>query len=76
LKELGRRQAAAFPFTPPSNFTGQPAMSVPLCMSRDGLPLGIQFAGRYGDEATLLSLAGQLEQASPWADRKPQIWGL
>jgi amidase len=75
LRELGRRQASAFPFTPPANFTGQPAMSVPLCTSSDGLPLGIQFAGRYGDEATLFRLAGQLEAACPWVDRRPQIWG-
>lgn len=73
-KELGRRQAAAFPYTPPFNFTGQPAMSVPLCMSSDGLPLGMQFAGRYADEATLLRLAAQLEEARPWAGRRPQIW--
>lgn len=73
-KEIGRRQSQAFPFTPPFNFTGQPAMSVPLCMSSEGLPLGLQFAGRYGDEATLFRLAGQLEQASPWAGRKPQVW--
>jgi amidase len=73
-KEIGRRQSQAFPFTPPFNFTGQPAMSVPLCMSSEGLPLGLQFAGRYGDETTLFRLAGQLEQASPWAGRKPQVW--
>lgn len=73
-REVGRRQAQAFPFTPPSNFTGQPAMSVPLCTSREGLPLGMQFAARFGDEATLFRLAGQLEEAAPWAERRPQIW--
>jgi amidase len=58
------------PFTALYNVTGQPAISLPLAESRDGLPIGIQFAAPYGDEATLFNLAGQLETASPWSHRK------
>ncbi len=74
-REVQRRQGRAFPFTPPFNFTGQPAMSVPLAWSNDGLPLGMQFVGRSADEATLFRLAAQLEDARPWIDRKPPVWG-
>jgi len=62
------------PFTPLSNETGGPAMSVPLHWTDDGLPIGIHFAGRFGEEAMMLRLAGQLEAAQPWADRRPPIW--
>jgi amidase len=73
-RELNRRQAAAFPFTPPFNFTGQPSLSLPLAQSQSGLPLGMMFTGRYADEATLFRLAAQLEAALPWKDRRPPIW--
>jgi len=70
----GLRRAASFvPFTPVFNVTGQPAISLPLHWNGDGLPIGVQFAAGLGDEETLLSLAGQLEQASPWAARFPAI---
>ena len=59
--------------TPLHNATGTPAMSVPLHWSSDGLPIGVHFAGRYGEEATLLALAAQLEAAQPWFDRVPSL---
>lgn len=59
------------PFTPLFNTTGQPAIMLPLWQSKAGLPMAMQFAGRLGDEETLYSLAGQLEQALPWSDRVP-----
>jgi Asp-tRNA(Asn)/Glu-tRNA(Gln) amidotransferase A subunit family amidase len=58
-------------FTSVCNAAGVPAMSVPLAWSEDGLPIGMHFVARYGAEATLLSLAAQLEQAHPWRERRP-----
>jgi amidase len=60
-------------FTALFNVTGMPAISLPLAQSAAGLPIGIQFAGRHGDEATLLALAGDLERAMPWADRRSAV---
>jgi len=74
-REFHRRQGRAFNFTPPYNVTGQPSLSLPLGMSRDGLPIGMMFTARYADEATLFSLARQLEEAQPWAGRHPPICG-
>jgi amidase len=65
--------AAASAFTALHNMTGQPAMSVPLYWTQDGIPVGVMFAARFGDEATLFRLAAQLEQAAPWLDRVPPL---
>jgi amidase len=64
---------AFIPFPPVFNATGQPAMSLPLYWNEEGLPIGIHFVGRYGDEATLFRLAAQLESARPWFDRIPLV---
>jgi Asp-tRNA(Asn)/Glu-tRNA(Gln) amidotransferase A subunit family amidase len=61
------------PWNPVANITGRPAMSVPLAWSTDGMPIGTLFTGRFGDEATLFRLAGQLEAVRPWADRWPPV---
>jgi amidase len=63
------------PFTPLQNATGQPAISLPLHWTAAGLPVGVMLTGRFGDEATLLRLAGQLETAAPWKARRPGVWG-
>ncbi|HYM00024.1 MAG TPA: amidase family protein [Blastocatellia bacterium] len=75
-REVNKRQAIVFPFTPPFNFTGQPSISLPLWQSEKGLPIGLMFTARYGDEATLFRLAAQLEKELPWKDRRPPIWDI
>lgn len=71
IKPLAARSFDFGPYTALFNVTGQPAMSVPLHWNDAGLPIGMQFVGRFGDEATLFRLAGQLERAQPWFDRTP-----
>lgn len=66
-------QFAYVPFTAMQNATGQPAINLPLHWNGDGLPIGVQFVGRFGDEETLLRLAGQLEKAQPWWQRYSEI---
>ncbi len=71
IEPLAAKTFDFVPYTPLFNVTGQPAMSVPLHWNNAGLPIGMQFVGRFGDEATLFRLAGQLERAQPWFDRAP-----
>ena len=61
------------PFTQVANMTGQPSMSVPLHWSKDNLPVGVQFTAAMGEDALLFSLAGQLERAEPWDNRRPLL---
>jgi amidase len=56
-----------------ANLTGNPAMSVPMTWTADGLPMGIHVLGRFGDEATLIRLASQIETAHPWSDKVPPV---
>jgi amidase len=62
-----------YPYNIIWNYLGNPAASVPAGFDDDGLPLSVQLVGRPNDEATLLSLAAQLEAERPWADRRPAV---
>ncbi|HEV3288162.1 MAG TPA: amidase [Streptosporangiaceae bacterium] len=68
------RQKQFTPYAAVSNVTGQPAVSLPLHWTAEGLPIGVMLAGRMADEATLISLSAQLEAARPWQDRHPSLW--
>ena len=67
------RAAALVPFTPPFNVSGQPAISLPLHWNEGGLPIGVQLVAPYGREDVLLRVAAQLEEAAPWAQRRPPV---
>ncbi len=71
LEDFERAVAPMVAFTSVCNAAGVPAMSVPLAWTPDGLPIGLHFVGRFGSEEMLFSLAAQLEQAHPWADKRP-----
>ena len=66
-------EALAYPFTAEWNLTGQPSLALPGGASDDGLPIGVQLVGRHGQEATLLTLAAQLEAELGWPDRRPSL---
>lgn len=70
-----QRVESILSFTPPFNVTGQPAISLPLHWSGEGLPIGVQLVASYGREDLLIRVASQLEQASPWANRRPPVCG-
>lgn len=70
---LVRANLGCVPYTQLANITGRPAASVPLHWTADGLPLGVQLVAPLGGERVLLRLAGQLEQARPWAARRPVL---
>jgi Asp-tRNA(Asn)/Glu-tRNA(Gln) amidotransferase A subunit family amidase len=63
------------PYTALQNITGQPAISLPLACSKSGLPIGVQFVGRFGEEHLLLQLAAQIEEAEPWNKTRPLVYG-
>jgi Asp-tRNA(Asn)/Glu-tRNA(Gln) amidotransferase A subunit family amidase len=73
-EEIAKTLFDWIPYTPIFNLTGQPAMSVPLHWTPQNLPVGVMFAARLGDDATLFRLAGQLERAQPWSQRRPPVW--
>jgi amidase len=72
LEGLARGAAFAL-FTAPFNASGQPAISLPLGTSSDGLPIGVQLVAAFGREDVLIRLAAQIEQAAPWIGRRPAI---
>lgn len=73
MAEWGQEVGAFTAFCGIYNGTGQPSMSLPLAMSKDGLPIGVMATGRYGEEGLLLRLAGQIERAAPWSSRRAPV---
>ena len=74
VPEFIQSLAESTAFTQLLNASGSPSASLPLHWNANGLPIGVQATGRFGDEATLFRLAAQLEQAEPWFDRRPPLW--
>jgi amidase len=73
LQRAAEKKLSFMSFTALFNIGGNPAMSVPLYWDKNGMPIGIQFAGKLNQDAILFQLARQLEEAQPWEDRKPEI---
>jgi amidase len=72
-EEEGKRISSFIPYTPQFNVTGQPAVTLPLHFTEGGLPVGVQFVAPFGREDLLVRVASALEEAAPWADRRPAV---
>jgi len=73
VNQIAIQTLAKTPFTQLANFTGQPAVNIPLQWDENGMPCGVQFIAPFGDEATLFRLASQLEKAQPWFNKRPSL---
>lgn len=73
INKIAIKTLAKTPFTQIANFTGQPAMNIPLHWDKNGMPCGVQFIAPFGEEAILFRLAAQLEKAKPWFDKRPVL---
>lgn len=73
VRAIAKKTFAFIPYTPLANAAGLPSMSVPLFWNAAGLPIGVMFTGRFGDEGTLFRLAAELERARPWRAKKPPV---